>query len=107
MIPQAFTKASSLSVRPGFFRADDCAILELKWTPFFFNSRNCSNFLLVSGGGNPGGEGENGATAGVGVQDGDDAVEYSTREPGSVTPGTQIVCTTAVGGNCVRNDYAE
>lgn len=51
------TKANSLSMSPGFLRAEDCAILELKCTPFFLRSRNCSNFLLVAGGGEPGGEG--------------------------------------------------
>ena len=44
------TKTSSLSMSPGFLRAEDCAILELKCTPFFLRSKNCSNFLLVAGG---------------------------------------------------------
>jgi hypothetical protein len=50
-------KSISLSIKLGFFRADDCSNLALKWTPFFFSSRNCSNFLLAPGGGEPGGEG--------------------------------------------------
>ena len=51
------TKVMSLSIKLGFLRAVECSSLALKWMPFFFNSRNWSNFLLAPGGGEPGGEG--------------------------------------------------
>lgn len=47
----------SLSIRPGFLSAVELSSLELKWIPFFLRSRNCWNFLLVPGGGDPGGDG--------------------------------------------------
>lgn len=51
------TKASSLLASAGFRIAAEFSSLALKWVPFFFRVRNCSNFLLVAGGGEPGGEG--------------------------------------------------
>lgn len=51
------TNPISLSMSPGFRSDVEFSSLALKWTPFFLSSRNCSNFLLVPGGGDPGGEG--------------------------------------------------
>lgn len=55
--PVKSTKASSLSVKDGFRSAVEDSSFVLKWVPFRFRSRNCWNFLLVAGGGEPGGEG--------------------------------------------------
>ena len=51
-------KAKSRSGNCGFAAFEDSARRLLKWTPLLrFKSRNCSNFFVVSNGGEPGGDG--------------------------------------------------
>lgn len=48
---------SNLGKSDGFFKADEAANLELKWTPCFLRLSNWPNLISRPGGGEPGGDG--------------------------------------------------